>query len=81
MFIGANRYTSCLLTSLCHCSLSQSPRNSTNLIIQIPSENCTIRSRCAPNWIVNYKQELSRITGEVTPLLHLEWRVNGVRAP
>src|SRR6516162_7444446 len=37
-------------------------------------------SRRAPNRIVNYKQESSRITGEVTSLLHLEWRVNGVRA-
>jgi hypothetical protein len=36
-------------------------------------------SRSAPNRIVNYKQESSRITGEVTSLLHLEWRVNGVR--
>jgi len=37
-------------------------------------------SRSAPNRIVNYKQEFSGITGEVTPLLHLEWRANGVRA-
>src|SRR6516164_2141124 len=37
-------------------------------------------SRRAPNRIVNYKQESSRITVEVTSLLHLEWRVNGVRA-
>jgi hypothetical protein len=37
-------------------------------------------SRSAPNRIVYYKEESSRITGEVTSLLHLEWRVKGVRA-
>ncbi len=37
-------------------------------------------TRAAPNRLVLYQEEASRITGEVVPLLHLEWRANGVRA-
>jgi len=36
-------------------------------------------SRRARNLIIFYKQDLCRITGEVVPLLHLEWRANGKR--
>jgi hypothetical protein len=36
-------------------------------------------SRRARNRIAFYKQDVCRITGEVVPLLHLEWRANGKR--
>jgi hypothetical protein len=36
--------------------------------------------RRARNRIVKYRQDHCRITGEVLPLLHLEWRTNGVRS-
>jgi hypothetical protein len=36
--------------------------------------------RSAPNRTVLYKDEVSRQTGEIVPLLHLEWRANGADA-
>lgn len=36
--------------------------------------------RFAPHVLVLYKQKYSRVTGEVAPVLHLEWRANGRRA-
>jgi hypothetical protein len=36
--------------------------------------------RGSRNLFVSYKEDKSRITGEVLPVLHLEWRVNGVRS-
>jgi len=36
--------------------------------------------RWAPHLTIIYKQESCRITGEVAPLLHVEWRANGIKA-
>jgi hypothetical protein len=36
--------------------------------------------RSAPNRTVLYKDDFSRQTGEIVPLLHLEWRANGAQA-
>jgi hypothetical protein len=36
--------------------------------------------RGSRNLFVAYKQDYSRITGEVLPVLHIEWRVNGIRS-
>jgi hypothetical protein len=36
--------------------------------------------RRAPHLTVIYKQKSCRVTGEVAPLLHMEWRANGIKA-
>jgi hypothetical protein len=36
--------------------------------------------RSAPNRTVFYREEVSRQTGEIIPLLHTEWRTSGVNA-
>jgi hypothetical protein len=36
--------------------------------------------RSAPHQLTVYKEELCRVTGEVTPLLHLEWRAKSPKA-
>ena len=36
--------------------------------------------RTSPNQLVFYKQEFCRVTGEIAPVLHLEWRANRHKA-
>jgi hypothetical protein len=36
--------------------------------------------RPAPNLMTIYKQDSCRVTGQVAPLLHVEWRANGIKA-
>jgi hypothetical protein len=36
--------------------------------------------RGAPNLTAIYKEEFCRLTGQAAPLLHVEWRANGIKA-